>query len=470
MAAAAVALALVLARSSQAAQENSLILILIDGYRWDYTAVHGGGAGLPGFQYLETHGGRAEYLNPVFPTISNPNWLTISTGLYPDQHGIIGNNFYDPERKAEFSLFDMNTTQDPAWWGDAEPLWITATKGGLDTALLHWSRCDVPWKDGTRPRHCERHEYDATGSLAQLPKRLSRAVDMIETEGYRLVMVYEDAVDTLGHYKGPLSPEVKAAVGEVDQALQGMWSDLQAKGMTDKTNVVLVSDHGMKAVKGEAALQVVEVGHCLHAGQVEVVVNDALYLTLHPSPGMAEQVVESMRSCEGARDKVKVYHKKEVPPRYHFKDHRLVPPVLVIPGKGYILEVKEATGVKVIESDVSSYFGNHGFDNTEGQHPDMRGVLYAAGPAFARGGRAGAVEQVDVYGLLCHALSLPCNPHQGNPDRTAPLLRAPPPPPAEEYHHHHYQDTTTTTATTSVRLVVILIIAFITFRFLFGKK
>lgn len=64
----------------------------------------------------------------------------ITAGVYPDQHGMIGNNFYDPERKAEFSMLEKNTTQDPAWWGDAEPLWITATKGGLDTALLQWSR------------------------------------------------------------------------------------------------------------------------------------------------------------------------------------------------------------------------------------------------------------------------------------------------------------------------------------------
>ncbi|XP_063846249.1 glycerophosphocholine cholinephosphodiesterase ENPP6-like [Scylla paramamosain] len=413
---------------SQATKENSLIVILVDGFRWDYTVVHGAGTQLPGFQHFQTAGTRAEYLRPVYPSLSYPNWHTIATGLYPERHGIIGNLIYDPERNKTFYLMDTNSTTDPTWWGDAEAIWTTATNHGLQTALFQWSRCDVQWRtESDLPRYCERFEYDPTGSTHRLPKRLSQAVDMIKEEDYRLVMVYEGSVDTRGHYKGPLSPEVAAAVRDVDQALQQLWRRLEETGMVDTTNVVVVSDHGMTQVN-DGSLQEVEVGQCLQESEVQVVVNEGSYLTLRPAPDRGEQVVESLNSCPELKHKVKAFLKESVPPRYHYRAHRLIPEVVAIAEKGYTMNVnKLAPSIKVLTTDASSYFGNHGFDDTHGQHPDMRGVLYAAGPAFARSRKAGPVEQVDVYGLLCHTLLLPCHANNGTPAHIAPFFATPPP-------------------------------------------
>lgn len=56
--------------------DNKLLLILVDGCRWDYPDQEG----LPGFRKLAENGVRAPYVTPIFPSNSYPNWYTITTG------------------------------------------------------------------------------------------------------------------------------------------------------------------------------------------------------------------------------------------------------------------------------------------------------------------------------------------------------------------------------------------------------
>ncbi|KAG8199979.1 hypothetical protein JTE90_006223 [Oedothorax gibbosus] len=54
---------------------NKLLLILVDGCRWDYPDQDS----LPGFRKLAENGVRAPYVTPIFPANSYPNWYTITT-------------------------------------------------------------------------------------------------------------------------------------------------------------------------------------------------------------------------------------------------------------------------------------------------------------------------------------------------------------------------------------------------------
>ncbi|GBM76550.1 hypothetical protein AVEN_204569-1 [Araneus ventricosus] len=64
--------------SNQGDGTNKLLLILVDGCRWDYPDQDS--AGLPGFRKLAENGVRAPYVTPIFPANSYPNWYTIMTG------------------------------------------------------------------------------------------------------------------------------------------------------------------------------------------------------------------------------------------------------------------------------------------------------------------------------------------------------------------------------------------------------
>ena len=71
-----------------------LILISIDGYRYDYTKIHSP----PTLSKFEQGGLRAKSLIPVFPSKTFPNHYSIITGLYAGKHGLISNSFKDKRK------------------------------------------------------------------------------------------------------------------------------------------------------------------------------------------------------------------------------------------------------------------------------------------------------------------------------------------------------------------------------------
>ncbi|XP_042862359.1 glycerophosphocholine cholinephosphodiesterase ENPP6-like [Penaeus japonicus] len=387
---------------------HDLIVILLDGFRWDYLDIHSR-SNFPGFDRFIDNGVRAEYLNPTYPPNSFPNWHTIVTGLYPESHGIVGNFIYDEERNASFNLDRLETTTDPIWWQDSEPLWITTTKAGLDTALFLWSRCDVPWEGNVLPRYCV--PFVKTPANSQLfLKNLNQAVDMIQNEGYKLAMVYESMVDTQGHAYGPGSPEITVALQELDVALQGLWEELASRDMLNTTNVVVLSDHGMTDV-GPKDKVWLDLAPCLDFAQVVKTVEHAGYINILPAKGYTDQVEESLKNCPGVGENIEVVRKEDMKERYHYKDHRLIHEIIVFSNPGFYIK-SPGTNYSLPEQE-GTYLGHHGFDNTLDQLPDMRGILFAWGPSFVSGHQSGAVDQVDVYGLLCRALQLTCHAYNG---------------------------------------------------------
>jgi len=58
---------------------NKLLLIFVDGVRWDYFDKLSG-AELPGFAKLRQNGVAAEALIPVFPSVTLVNYYSIITG------------------------------------------------------------------------------------------------------------------------------------------------------------------------------------------------------------------------------------------------------------------------------------------------------------------------------------------------------------------------------------------------------
>lgn len=58
--------------------KQKLIVILADGVRHDYVT----DPTLKGFHRMSKNGVKAEYVQPIFPSNSYPNWYTIVTGMF----------------------------------------------------------------------------------------------------------------------------------------------------------------------------------------------------------------------------------------------------------------------------------------------------------------------------------------------------------------------------------------------------
>lgn len=73
----------------------------------------------PYMDKIRKEGTYADYLENVFPTKTYPNHHSIATGLYPEVHGVVGNNYYDPElekiMKMSYEMFHYNENIEPIW-------------------------------------------------------------------------------------------------------------------------------------------------------------------------------------------------------------------------------------------------------------------------------------------------------------------------------------------------------------------
>src|SRR5271167_2332375 len=101
-------------------QKHYVVMVSLDGFRYDYPKKYGAKHILA----LGAKGASApDGMIPSYPSLTFPNHYTLVTGLYPEHHGIVGNNFYDPIRKARYEYRDPKATEDGSWYGGT-PLWV----------------------------------------------------------------------------------------------------------------------------------------------------------------------------------------------------------------------------------------------------------------------------------------------------------------------------------------------------------
>ena len=106
-----------------------VILISFDGFRWDYL-----NRGItPNLDQIKNEGVNALSLRPSFPSKTFPNHYSIVTGMYPENHGIIANNFVNPFTNEVYKLGDTISVRDSKWYL-GEAFWETAERNGIKTA------------------------------------------------------------------------------------------------------------------------------------------------------------------------------------------------------------------------------------------------------------------------------------------------------------------------------------------------
>ncbi|CAL4125293.1 unnamed protein product, partial [Meganyctiphanes norvegica] len=367
------------------------LYILLDGFRWDYVDLQ---PNLAGFQKFLKEGVRAKWTNPIYPSLSFPTWTTLSTGLFPESHGIVGNYFFDHENNDGFALFDQQGTGQKKWWS-AEPIWTTATKKGIRTASIYWSRCDIEY-DGILPEYC--HPWVKASGADIFHQHLNTALEKFE-EGFEFVLVYTEHVDNKGHDFGPEAEETQLAVRELDQHLKTFLDQLETKNLTDKVNIIIVSDHGMTDT-GRESVERIEIDDYLDTNLVENIADKGAFMNIKVKPENVEQVYEQLKKIQG----VDIFKHDDIPEYLHYKNHKFIHEIILKAKPGYwVLASKDA---KKMLPERSSYFfeGAHGY---EGTLEDMRGIFFAKGPVLKICPVAHRMKMIYVYLMSLHISGRP---------------------------------------------------------------
>ena len=362
-----------------------LVLISIDGFRWDYMDRYP----TPNMDRIAARGTKAERLLPVFPTLTFPNHYSIATGLYPDHHGLVANEFPDPERDKWYSLKKRETVED-RWFYAGEPIWVTAETQGMVAAAYFFVGTEAPVQ-GVYPTHWRSFDKDITGE-DRVDQVLAWFGEPEQSRSHIYTLYFED-VDDNSHWRGPESEENIEAISRVDGYLGRLLDGLEKLPYADQVNIILLSDHGQGAyLPDQQAYLLAD-----HVDLVDtVIVEGGSYLFLHlekDEPGRAAAIVAGVNnSWKHGR----AYLPQDTPAQWHVGNNPRFPDVILMPEAGYAVLSTEGKRGKINA-------GDHGWAP---ENPDMHGFFVACGPNITAGLSLGPVNNIDVYPLMLSILGL----------------------------------------------------------------
>src|SRR3546814_14284399 len=127
-------------------------------------------------------------------------------------------------------------------------------------------------------------------------------------------------VDSAGHGHGPDSPQAHAALAEVDAAIGRLRAGLVERGLLDRTNLVIVSDHGMATVAPEHAVAIED----MVSRDEATVVAFGQSVGIAPNPGF-EAAVEA--TLLGAHERTDCWRKAALTALSHYATPPPLPPI-----------------------------------------------------------------------------------------------------------------------------------------------
>ncbi len=233
-----------------------LVVVCIDGCQYEYITAAVAAGAAPFLGRLLAGAGTCFIADCVMPSFTNPNNLSIVTGVPPSVHGICGNYFFDPESGAEVMMNDprhlrVGTILAAFSKAGAKVAVITA-KDKLRKLLGHEMKgiCF----SSEKADQATLAENGIEGVLERvgmpLPSVYSAALsEFVFVAGVKLMekerpdLMYLSTTDYIQHKAAPGTPAANDFYAMIDRNL----ARLDQLGAT----IVVTADHGMNAKHAE---------------------------------------------------------------------------------------------------------------------------------------------------------------------------------------------------------------------------
>ena len=256
------------------------LVFVIDGLRPDSITE----ADTPTLYRLRREGVTFQNTHAVFPTVTRVNSTSLATGSYPARHGIMGNSIYvpavDPKRAFTNDDFQPLMKLDEATGGrmvtvpgiaeilaQAGRKMVAVSSGSTGSAILLAPKSprgigtviNGDFFPGTQVAYPGAISAEVLQRFGAAPKkggatdRYDSSVDwsMQVLRDYvlpelrpELIITWMTEPDHIQHGLGAGAPEAVAAIRNDDRQLGLVLQKLEALGVRDKTNIIVVSDHG----------------------------------------------------------------------------------------------------------------------------------------------------------------------------------------------------------------------------------
>ncbi|WOT04806.1 alkaline phosphatase family protein [Shewanella youngdeokensis] len=371
-------LSLFLSVFSANAKNAPVVLLSIDGFSVKYIEQYKPKT----LTKLTQQGLSSEGLVPVFPSKTFPNHLSIVTGKYPSEHGIIHNSFYRRDIKKGYTL---GAGRDDATWLKAEPIWVTAEKQGVTSASYFWPESEADY-DHVAPTY--RYAFDdSTPNEARLAQIVTW-LNLPEAQRPQFITSYFSIVDSAGHTFGPNSVETAESIEKVDTIIGDFLAELERQNIA--INLIIVSDHGMLEINNDS---IIAMDSLSLSTDIDTVINGQTQLYIYEEDAATiDATVNQLK--QKSKGRFEVYKNGQYPENWHlnFVDER-IPDFVAAAKPPYTFSSKHSTGK-----------GTHGYNPTgiEG----LSGIFIAKGPDI-KNGRVAEFENIHVHAFMLGLLDLP---------------------------------------------------------------
>ncbi len=374
--------------------KRSVVVMLFDGLAPAMVEAQA----TPAFDRMRREGSWTHNMVPPFPTISLISGFTISTGCWPERHGIVTNRFFDPER----GFYDHS--RDADWVTSCEQLHEVAERQGVPTAALGWYG-EVSTRRG---RLASTVLYAATWEESptddERAAQITELLRLPEAERPQLILAYFRGPDGAAHFRGIEAAEVREAVGVADRAVGAVLAVVEAEGLEGEVALIVTTDHGMVPITHLINFGYILRKHRIDARMVATGTTAFVYLD-DPSTRV------------DALAQLSVYPEFDIilpgaaPPWYHLGNGPRTGDFIISAKPGYAIEDRGQipwylrwiawVGPEIIDSTV--LLASHGYPPDT---PGVEGVFYAWGAGVRDGRELARVDAVDIHPTVTHLLGI----------------------------------------------------------------
>ena len=392
----------------------------------------------PRFRALYERGSIVKRMRTIYPSVTYPCHTTMSTGCYPDKHGVVNNMKFQPGVQKDIPW---------EWFADAikcPDIFTAAKKAGRTTAAVFWpvtgNHPDIDYLvDEYWPQSPEdtkeacflrsgttRELYGACVApyLENVKIRTHPATDeflvnsvcsIIERYQPDLMMLHTGDVDHYRHKTGLFTEMVTRGLDDTERWLDQIIQATKRAGVFEQTNFFLVSDHGQLEIVRSIKPNVMFARHGLiqtdEAGRLvdwqaychSTALSAQIRLRTPEDRTLWEKVYRLLLDMreEGVYGISEVYTAEEI----EEKEHLTGDFSFVIETDGYTSFSEDWNGPLVQPLDITDYrFGRatHGHNPDKGPQP----TFFAFGPDIRAGvelERRPTVDEAPTYAKILGA-------------------------------------------------------------------